>query len=84
MTNYALLLEFMGIDRLEHADSVRVRIDSSTDVGVFLRDPKVNKVYGVKLMMRSIGSQTDVKRRAFDKGALATGGIIERRPDTIV
>lgn len=66
MTNYALLLEFMGIDRLEHADSVRVRIDSSTDIGCFLR------------------SQTDVKRRAFDKGALARGGVIERRPDTIV
>lgn len=43
MTNYAALLEFMGIDRLEHADSVRVRIDSSTDIGCFLRDqrPKV-------------------------------------------
>jgi hypothetical protein len=77
MTNYALLLEFMGIDRLEHADSVRVRIDSSTDIGCFLRSQT-----DVKGLLHD-QSADDQRQGRFGRRALATGGMIypDRRID---
>ena len=68
MTSYSLLLEEMS----EIAQGV------PDPIGIETSMQNLTSMTDVKPLIRS---QTDVKRRAFDKGALARGGIINR-PDT--
>ena len=66
MTNYALLLEEM----LVHGPTWH---DDLEPIGIETSVQRLTSMTDVRHLIRS---QTSVKRRAFDKGACARGGMI--------